>query len=130
MSNQTVTRSIESEVDPIGIYNILVDATNIPEWAPAFADVVEVIDDRHYRVEKGGQSFAMELVAHSGAGTVDYIREISNGKRGGAYIRVVPRPLGGSAISMTLPIGSNTNGTEVAKTLEQELADLIRLAGP
>jgi hypothetical protein len=51
-----------------------------------------------------------------------------NGKRGGAYIRVTPRPLGGSTITMTVPIGPNAIESDVAKILEQELADLIRFA--
>jgi len=51
-----------------------------------------------------------------------------NGRRGGAYLRVTPRPLGGSSITITVPIGPATNESEVAKVLEQELADLIQLA--
>jgi hypothetical protein len=51
-----------------------------------------------------------------------------NGIRGGAYIRVTPRPLGGSTITMTVPVGTNTIEADVAKVLEQELADLIQLA--
>ena len=66
---------------------------------------------------------------HESAGAVDYIREMPEGKRGGAYIRVTPRPLGGSTVIMTVPIGPNTTESDVANTLKQELADLIRLAG-
>jgi hypothetical protein len=65
---------------------------------------------------------------HPSAGAVDYIREMPNGKRGGAYIRVIPRPLGGSTVIMTVPIGPSTVEFEVAKVLEQELADLVELA--
>jgi hypothetical protein len=43
-------------------------------------------------------------------------------------LRVTPRPLGGCSITMTVPIGPNTNESEVAKVLEQELADLMQLA--
>jgi hypothetical protein len=50
------------------------------------------------------------------------------GKRGGAYIRVIPRPLGRSTVSMTVPIGPNTTEADVAKILEQEFTDLIKLA--
>ena len=82
----------------------------------------------HYRVTKNGEAFNLEVCLHPSAGAVDYIREMPNGKRGGAYIRVTPRPLGGSTITMTVPIGPNTTESDVAKVLEQELADLVQLA--
>ncbi|WP_263354719.1 hypothetical protein [Acidicapsa acidisoli] len=128
MPNQTVTRTVESNSEPIEIYNVLAQVSNIPKWAPVFADAIEQIDDAHYSVTKNGEIFNLEVFLHPSAGTVDYIREMPNNKRGGAYIRVIPRPLGGSAISITVPIGPNTNESDVARTLEQELADLIRLA--
>jgi hypothetical protein len=70
----------------------------------------------------------LQLLLHPSACTVDYIREMPNNKRGGAYIRVIPRPLGGCAVIITVPIGPNTNESDVGRTLEQELAELIRLA--
>jgi hypothetical protein len=130
MPNQTVTRAVESTSEPIEIYNVLARVSNIPKWAPVFADAIERIDDAHYSVTKGGEVFNLEVFLHPSAGTVDYIREMPNNKRGGAYIRVTPRPLGGSAVSLTVPIGPNSNESDVAKILEQELADLIRLARP
>jgi hypothetical protein len=51
-----------------------------------------------------------------------------NGKRGGAYLRVTPRPLGGCTIAITVPIGPTAREFEVAKVVEQELADLAELA--
>jgi hypothetical protein len=128
MPNQKVTCTVESNSEPIEIYNILAQVSNIPKWAPVFADDIERIDDAHYRVTKNGEIFNLELFLHPAAGTVDYIREMPNNRRGGAYIRVTPRPLGGSSISMTVPIGPDTNESNVARTLEQELAELIRLA--
>ena len=128
MPNQTVTRTVESNSEPIDIYNVLAQVNNIPKWAPVFADTIERIDDAHYSVTKDGETFNLEVLLHPSAGTVDYIREMPNNKRGGAYIRVIPLPLGGSAVSLTAPLGPNTNEFEVARTLEQELADLIRLA--
>ena len=128
MPNQTVTRTVESNSEPIDIYNVLAQVNNIPKWAPVFADTIERIDDAHYSVTKDGETFNLEVLLHPSAGTVDYIREMPNNKRGGAYIRVTPLPLGGSAVSMTVPLGPNTNESDVARTLEQELANLIRLA--
>ena len=128
MTPQTVTRAVESELEPERLYYVLADVNNIPRWAPVFADAVEPIGDRRYRVTKSGEGFEIEVFLHPSAGAVDYIREMTNGKRGGAYIRVIPRPLGGSAVIMTVPIGPNTAEAEVAKVLEQELADLVELA--
>jgi hypothetical protein len=127
MLTQTVTHSTESAFEPGRLYDVLATVSNIPKWAPVFADAIERIDDTHYRVSKNGESFNIELSLHPSAGTVDYIREMPNGKRGGAYIRVTPRPLGGSTITMTVPIGPNTIKSDVAKVLEHELNDLIQL---
>jgi hypothetical protein len=128
MAVQTVTRAAESDLEPGRLYNVLAEAKNIPKWAPVFADAIERIDDNHYRVTKDGEAFDLEVSLHPTAGAVDYIREMPNGKRGGAYLHVTPRPLGGSTITMTVPIGPNANESDVAKVLEQELTDLVQLA--
>ena len=128
MATQTVTRAAESDLEPGTLYNVLAETSNIPKWAPVFADAIERIDDIHYRVTKNGEAFNLQVSLHPTAGAVDYIREMPNGRRGGAYLRVSPRPLGGSTITMTVPIGPNTNESDVAKVLEQELTDLVQLA--
>jgi hypothetical protein len=130
MPLQTVTRAAESDLEPTEIYNVLAEVSNIPKWAPVFADAIESIDNTRFRVTKNGDSFNMELFLHQSALAVDYIREMADNRRGGAYIRVTPRPLGGSAIIITVPIGPTTNEADVAKVLEQELAEIIRLAQP
>jgi hypothetical protein len=127
MHIQTVTRAAESDLEPMKLY-VLAEASNIPQCAPAFGDAIERISDTQYRVTKGGQEFNVEVSLHKSAGTVDYIREMSGGRRGGAYIRVTPRPLDGSTVTMNVPLGPNTAEANVAETLNQELADLIRLA--
>ncbi len=128
MRSQTVTRSAESDLDQTRIYEVLAEASNIPRWAPVFADGVERIDDTHYRVNKNSETFNLQVFLHPSAGVVDYLREMPNGKRGGAYIRVTPRPLAGSTITMTVPIAPNTTESEVGKVVEQELDTLIQLA--
>ncbi len=128
MTAQTVTRAIESDSEPIDLYNFLAQAGNIPKWAPVFADSIEHVSDEKYKVTKAGQTFDMELFVHPSAGAVDYLREMPNGKHGGAYIRVTPRPLGGSAITMTVPLGPNASESNIAKELERELMQLIKLA--
>ena len=127
MSTQTVTCAVETDLEPVEIYNVLVEISNIPKWAPGFADAIERIDDTHYRVTKSGAPFDLELVLHQSAGTVDYMREMAENKRGGAYIRVVPRPLGGSTITMTVPIGPGGSESDVAETVKQELSALVHL---
>jgi hypothetical protein len=130
MPTQTVTRSAESDLEPGKLYNVLAETSNIPKWAPVFADAIERIDHVHHRVTRNGEVFNLEVSLHPSAVAVDYTREMPNGKRGGAYIRVTPRPLGGSTITMTVPIGPNTTESDVAKVLEQELADLVQLSRP
>jgi Polyketide cyclase / dehydrase and lipid transport len=128
MGSQTVTRATESDLEPGRIYAFLAEAGNIPKWAPVFADAIERVGDGQYRVTKNGATFNIEVSLHPAAGTVDYIREMPNGRRGGAYLRVMPRPLGGCTITMTVPIGPGTSESDVAKVLEQELADVVQLA--
>ncbi|GGG93714.1 hypothetical protein [Silvibacterium dinghuense] len=128
MPNQTVTRAVESDLEPVVIYNVLAKVHNIPQWAPVFADTIERIDDTHYKVTKDGTRFHLTLFLHPAAGTVDYIREMAENRRGGAYLRVVPRPLGGSTITMTVPVVPGADESDVAKTIEQELSALIHLA--
>ncbi|KAA6457946.1 hypothetical protein DYQ86_21520 [Acidobacteria bacterium AB60] len=128
MRNQTVTRATEADVEPAAIYRVLADANSLPQWAPAFADAIEPLNDTQLRVTKGGEAFRVEFVRNETAGTVDIIREMPNGRRGGAYMRVTPRPLGGSSLAITVPLSPTTNEAEVGRTLEEELATLIRLA--
>ncbi|WP_263416598.1 hypothetical protein [Terriglobus albidus] len=130
MALQTVTRAAESELEPINIYNVLTDVSNLPKWAPAFADAIERIDATQFRVTKNGDSFNAELFLHPTALAVDYIREMADNRRGGAYIRVTPRPLGGSTVIITVPLAPTADEADVAKVLEQELAEIIRLARP
>jgi hypothetical protein len=128
MAKQTLTRAVETDLEPGRIYDVLSEASNIPTWAPVFADTLESIGDLRYRVMKNGEGFDLDVHLHPFAGAVDYVREMPNGKRGGAYIRVTPRPLGGSTICMTVPLGPNAVEAEVGVVVEKELAELIRLA--
>ena len=96
MGSRTETQSIESHVDPDAIVALLADPSRIPDWAPAFADAVTGDTQTGWRALKGGQAFALRVVAVKAAGTVDYLREIAPGREGGAYLRVLPRPGAGS----------------------------------
>ena len=128
MQNQTITRTIESTLEPTAIFAALSKPELIPRWAPVFADSTEHISASNYRFTKGTDTFAVEVITNSTSLTVDYLREMANNIRGGAYIRVMPRPLGGSTVVMTIPLGSTSVPEDVAKVLEQELEALIKLA--
>lgn len=127
MPPQTTTRAAETNLEPSVIYRVLAEPSNIPRWAPAFADAIERVDG-HFRVTKIGETFDVEVVLHPSALAVDIVRSMANNRRGGAYVRVTPRPMGGSSIAITVPLAPNVDEAEAAKTLEQELADLIGLA--
>jgi hypothetical protein len=126
-SSQTVTRTIESDFEPNLIYLKLTDVSLLPQWAPVFADRVEHAQETTFRVTKGNDAFDLELFANESTLTVDYLRKMAGGRRGGAYIRVMPKPLGGSVVAMTVPVGPNATSAQVATVLEQELEALVKL---
>ena len=128
MPPQTLTHAIETESESESLFKFLSEVENIPKWAPVFADKIERISNSRYRVIKNDEAFELGVFTNRAAGTVDYIREMPGGRRGGAYIRVTPRPLGGSSVSMTVPIAANMTAADVARVLEQELVDLVCLA--
>jgi hypothetical protein len=127
MSIQTVTRTIESDFEPKLIYLKLTDASLIPLWAPVFADKVEHVHETTFRATKGSDTFDLDLLANEPTLTVDYLRDMANGRRGGAYIRVIPKPLGGNVVAMTVPVGPEATPAQVASVLEQELEALVKL---
>lgn len=127
MSQRTVTRSAEADLPPEKILSVLNDPSRLPEWAPVFADKIEH-GQNGWRVTKGADSFNLQVNVSIAAGTVDFLREMADGKRGGAYARVFPRPLGGSVVVMTVPLAPNSDVAAVARVVEEELAALVRLA--
>ena len=104
------------------------DAGRLPAWAPAFADAVTSEGGSRWRAVKDGRDFELRTAVNLDAGTVDYLREIAPGREGGAYLRVVPRPGGGSVVIMTLPVQPGADPAAVASTLENELSALRNLA--
>lgn len=127
VNNRTKTQSIESQADPGDIVALLADPTRIPDWAPDFADEVTGADESGWRARKGGRDFALRVVTNRDAGAVDYLRQIAPGRQGGAYIRAVPRPGGGSVVVMTLPLVPGAEPTAIAATLQKELSALVSL---
>jgi hypothetical protein len=133
MIPRTITRSAETDVEPDVILEVLTDATLLPQWAPAFADTVEAeapdqSQPDHWRVIKDGRVFSLQVVAVPSSRTVDYLREIAPGKKGGAYLRVLQRPNGGSVIIMTLPLPPAGDAEQVSALLDNELKALVNLS--
>ncbi len=128
MNARTETQSLETDADPDAVYEVLVDPRHIPRWAPAFADSVVGDAGRGWQAVKSGASFALRIVAARQSRTVDYLREVAPGREGGAFVRVLPRPEGGSVILMTLPLRPGADVKGVAGILSDELQALARLA--
>lgn len=123
----TVTQSVEIDAEPDAVVDLLADPQRILDWAPVFADEIIGDEQQGWQVTKDGQSFILEVVVSYQSRTVDYLREVAPGSRGGAYLRVLPRPSGGSVAVMTLPVASVTDPDVVTATLREELAMLARL---
>jgi hypothetical protein len=127
---RTETQSIESDASVAAVVAFLADAGHIPLWAPAFADVVSRAESSGWRATKDGREFELRVVVDQDAGTVDYLREVAPGREGGAYIRAVPRPGGGSVIVMTLPLLADVDPADTTATLSRELTALVSLIEP
>jgi hypothetical protein len=128
MNPRSVTQSIEADVDPGTLFELLADPRHIPDWAPNFADEVTGDGRGGWRVTKNSEVFSIRVVTATAARTVDYLREIAPGREGGAYIRVVPRLGGGSVIAMTLPVPPGGDPENVIAVLKSELAALVRMS--
>jgi len=128
MTARTETQTTEDEAEPDAIFGVLEDPRQIPNWAPAFADAITGDAERGWEATKDGRAFTLRVVASRSSRTVDYLREIAPGREGGAYLRVLQGPKGGSVIVMTLPLPPVADPTTVAATLTGELKQLVQLA--
>lgn len=124
----TTTQSVETDAEPDIVVDLLADPRRIPEWALAFADEIIGDAEQGWQVIKDGQAFDLQAVVSRPSRTVDYLRQVAPGRTGGAYLRVLPRPSGGSVVVMTLPVTPGADPDAVAATLRDELAALTRLA--
>jgi hypothetical protein len=125
--SETVTSSIEADASPDLILLLLSDPRRIPQWAPGFADRVEVDESGSWRVVKGEKTFPIEVVVCRPARSVDYLRQITLDRKAGAFLRVLPRPSDGSVIVMTLPVSPGASADETLTILDQELQQLKEL---
>jgi hypothetical protein len=125
---RTLTQSIETDVAPEVVVALLADPKRLQDWAPAFADAVSGDAHTGWRAIKDGREFSLRVPVNETACTVDYLREIAPGREGGAYLRAVPRPGGGTVIIMTLPLPPDANPQTLAVTLTAELIAIEDLA--
>ena len=128
LPSRTETQSIETDAPVEAVVAVLADPTRLPQWAPGFADQVRSDGESGWQATKDGRDFALRVAANEEAGTVDYLRQVAPGREGGAYIRAVPRPGGGSVVTMTLPLLRDVDPADTASTLARELATLKALA--
>jgi Polyketide cyclase / dehydrase and lipid transport len=124
---RTETQSIESAAEPDAVVAFLADPRHVPDWAPAFADRVAGDAQSGWTATKDGRDFSLRVPVSVDARTVDYLREIGPGREGGAFLRAVPRPGGGSVIVMTLPLLPDVKPADTAAALADELNELARL---
>jgi hypothetical protein len=124
---ETVTGSIDTDIIPELVIQVLSDPRRIPQWASGFADRAEPDECGCWRVIKGDKTFPIEVVTLDPARTVDYLREVTPGKKGGAFLQVLPGPSGGSVIVMTLPVPPEISAEQTLTILEQELKQLTNL---
>jgi len=99
----------------------LADAQHVPDWAPGFADTVTTDDGTRWTATKDGRDFSLRIAVSEDARIVDYLRETGPGREGGAFLRAMPRPGGGTVIVMTVPLLPNTAFGDIAATLADEL---------
>ncbi len=125
--SKTVTGSLETDINADTIFEFVGEPRNLPQWAPGFADAVEPIEGDRWNVRKGERVFSIEVVVNQSSRTVDFVREIAPGKKGGASLRVLQLPGSGSVIVMTLPVANGTTPDAVTGILNQELKDIVRL---
>lgn len=123
----TVTASIETGATPAQVLDVLADASHLRQWAPGFADAVTGDAETGWCVTKDDRSFPLRVVVNDRAGTVDYLRDLAPGRVGGAYLRAIPSPQGGSVTTMTMPVLPELGLADSAAVLQSEIANLGQL---
>lgn len=120
---------MEFDAEPERIYAIVANPLLIPEWAGVFADRVEHVSGSTYRVTKAGEVFSLYLELNEAERVVEYLRELPDGKRGGARVTIASLASGGCEVSMRVPVAPRVTPEQVDGVLKQELEALGRLVG-
>ena len=124
---RTVTRGIECVAEPDAVVALLADPRHLPDWAPAFADTITGDARSGWKATKDNRDFSFRVRVNEDSLTVDYLRQTGPGREGGAFLRAIPRPGGGTVIVMTLPLLPDVDAADTTATLTNELGALVRL---
>ncbi len=124
---KTVTGALETDLSADTILGFVGEPRNLPQWAPGFADAIESGEGGQWKISMGEKSFSIEVIVNRSSRTVDFVREIAPGKKGGASLRVLQLPGGGSASVMTLPVAAGSTPEAVTGILNQDLQEIVRL---
>ncbi|MGN6621801.1 MAG: hypothetical protein ACTHKR_12160 [Sphingomonas sp.] len=124
---RTVTVAIEIDHEPASVFRLASTVTYLPQWAPEFADRVTKGAGDDWIITKGDSQFSIHVEADPTRGTIDFLREVAPGQVGGAYLRVMPRPGGGSVVAMTLPVPPSGSANKVVAVAKRELLALSAL---
>jgi hypothetical protein len=131
MQARTVTRSIDVETSPDLVLDVVRDPARIPTWAPAFADSIEP-DGDGWRVTRNNRAFHVRVKVDHSMRCVNIVRDIAPAEEGGLFMRILPRPGGGSVIVATIPIVPGSDADRTGVILNDELdriATLVAHAG-
>ena len=131
MSARTVTRTIDVDAAPERVLEAIGDPRRIPDWAPAFADSIEKTEIGWTAI-KDNHQFSIRIAIDPSTGCFDILREIAPGEQGGLFMRVLPRPGGGSVVVATIPIVPTSSPERTSSILADELdriATLVAGAG-
>jgi hypothetical protein len=93
----------------------------------AFADGMRVDAGGACSATGEGRRFPLRVAVGLDAGTVDLLRAVAPGVEGGAHLRVAPRPGGGGAVDMTVPVAVDDDPAVAADTVRTELAALAHV---
>lgn len=124
MADRTVTRSIECDAPPKSLLETLRHPENIPRWAREFADKLEKRGGSMYTATKEGKLFNLRAFVELSSCSVGSLREIGPGEEGGAFIRILPCPGGGSVV---VPVPLSATRDRVNEILGGELTNLVQL---
>ena len=126
-ARQTVTSQIEISADSFAVFAVVADPRRLAEWAATFADRIEQFSDDQWIATKGSRLIELMIVVSESCGTVDYVRKLPTGKRGGAYIRVIDAPQAGCVVVMTVPVSPDSSPQKTSVVLDKELAAAAQL---
>jgi len=127
MALQTITMQIELTAEASAVFTLIASPRFVPKWASGFTDRMDQSSAGQWMATKGDRQFAMTVEVSDVSRTIDYLRDLPTGRRGGAYIRVIDAPQSGCVVVMTIPIAKDSNAEETSAILESELAGLARL---